>query len=162
MKHLILLVFICLGQIAFAQETKRPEWFFNQDCVLVKDMLNKIRENPTREDFDKYQMDSIRSAPLEMNYTLCDKAKKEVNDYLYHKDSYQRFSCKLTAIANGFTEKEAIDQLLDTKEVSEIILNTSKKIGLYVMRTDFHGKNLFYIYIIVPHGSEGDLYTRIK
>ncbi len=130
---------ICLGQIATAQTS--THWFFNNDCVVMKNLISDVRETP-----------------LQLDYSLSAVAKNNLSAYLKTKDISSGY--RAIIIVNGFTERELLDNLLKSANV-DMVLNTEKKVGIYVARTDFYGRELFYLYFVIPHTDQG-IYSRNK
>lgn len=140
----ILIVFCCLSIELTAQKTTRPQWFFNDDCVSIKNLITHLR---TQE--------------INISYELSELSQKKLNSYLYDNKNYTYPSAKCVIIVNGFTEVELMNNLIKAYSINDV-LTTNNKMGIYVARTNFYGKQLFYLYLIVSHDTSNNYYTRIK
>jgi len=144
MKYLFLIILTCLGQVNIAQNTVRPQWFFNEDCVKMKELISCVRDTP-----------------LEINYDLSEKAQNNLNTYLYNKNRYVSPKEKWVIMVNGFSTEELMNNLIKTVGIEEV-LSTNARVGIYVGRTNFYGRNLLYLYLMIPHSSYNSFYTRTK
>lgn len=150
---MLVFALVCIGLNASAQKTVRPEWFWNNDCIVIKNLINKIR------------VDSLSGSELNINYSYSEFAKKELGKYLANQSAYKYPSGRFVGMVNGFTEKELMEKLLLNTPLRQDVINAIFKgnysIGIYVGRIDFHGRELFYLYYIIPFG-KSDCYTRTK
>lgn len=141
---LITIIFSCISIELSAQKTTRPEWFFNQDCISVKNLITHLRDQE-----------------VNINYDLSELSQKKLNSYLYDNKNYAYPSAKCVIIVNGFSEVELMNNLIKAYSINEV-LTTNNKMGLYVARTNFYGRELFYLYLIISHDTGNNYYTRAK
>ena len=115
-----------VGTVAVAQQSVRPDWFFNEDCKNIHSFLNRIRQSPTGEELEKYKIVSTNKSPLVMDYRLGEIIKNNAPAYPYtDNNEYNKIDFAWKLSGNGFTYQSVIDMLLDNPEVANAILNTT-------------------------------------
>lgn len=147
MTKLLLIICICIGQNIYAQT---PPAFFNKDCQQIVAMISRIRQHPTKEDFDNYPADSVTNTPLKIDYAYCEIAKKELAENMTDEEKYSPPSAEYVTIVSAMVIEGILANLIDDKYAANLILNTSKKVGLYVTRKKENKRDVLYMFFYIP------------
>lgn len=147
MKKILPIIFISIIQNIYAQT---PPTFFNKDCQQIVAMISRIRQHPTKEDFDNYPADSVTNSPLKIDYAYCEIAKNELAKNMADEENYYPPSAEYVTIVSAMVVEGVLANLIDDKFAANLILNTSKKVGLYITRKKKNNRDVLYMFFYIP------------